>query len=100
MVNLSTFREYLAADPPLLETYAKSTNSDESHLNKWAELLPAHTEAQQTEQIEKLLIELRLTNIDDRQRLTLIRIVINAANPIIAALRQHYIYETGAVSQA
>lgn len=100
MVNLSTFREYLAADPPLLETYAKSANSDESHLNKWAALLPAHTEAQQTEQIEKLLIELRLTNIDDRQRLTLIRIVINAANPLIAALRQHYIYETGAVSQA
>lgn len=99
MVNLSTFQAYLAATP-LLETHIKSANSDESHLHKWAALLTTHTEAQQAEQIEKLLIELRLSNIDDRQRLTLIRIVINAANPLIAALRQYYIYETGALSQA
>ena len=100
MVDLSTFQEYLAADTLLLATYAKSTNSDEPHLRQWAALLPAQAEAQQAEQIEKVLTELRSAHIDDRQRLTLIKIVINATNPLIAALRQHYIYETGALSEA
>src|SRR5690606_16448228 len=35
-------------------------------------------------------------NIDDRQRLTLLNIVLDAANQLIALLRQHYIYETQA----
>ena len=100
MVNLSTFQEYLATDPSLLTTHAQSTNSNEPHLHQWAALLPAQTETQQAEQIEKILTELRSAHIDDRQRLTLIRIVINASNPLIAALRQHYIYETGALSEA
>ena len=100
MVNLSTFQEYLATDPSLLRTHAQSTNSNEPHLYQWAALLPAQTEAQQAEQIETVLRELRSANMDDRQRLTFIRIVINASNPLIAALRQHYIYETGALSEA
>ena len=100
MVNLSTFQEYLATDPSLLRTHAQSTNSNEPHLRQWAALLPTQTEEQQAEQIEKILTELRSVNMDDRQRLTLIRIVINASNPLIAALRQHYIYETGALSEA
>lgn len=100
MVNLSTFQEYLATDTSLLRTHAQSINSNEPHLRQWAALLPAKTEAQQAEQIEKVLTELRSAHIDDRQRLTLIRIVINATNPLIAALRQHYIYETGALNEA
>lgn len=100
MVNLSTFKAYLAAEPPLLEACNKSKSSNEPHLHKWAALLPAQTEAQQLEQIEKVLTELRSTAMDDRQRLTLIQVVVNVANQLIATLRQHYIYEIGALNEA
>lgn len=100
MVNLSTFQAYLAAKPALLEACHKSNRSNEPYLRQWAILLPAQTEAQQLEQIEKVLTELRSTAMDDRQRLTLIQIVVNVANQLIAALRQHYIYETGALNEA
>ena len=96
MVNLSTFQEYLAADVSLLQTKNAFVSSNEPHLRKWVALLPAQTEAQQAEQLEKILTELRVANMDDRQRLTLTSIVIDAANQLIATLRQHYIYETDA----
>ena len=100
MVNLSTFQEYLAADVSLLQTKNAFVSSNEPHLRKWAALLPAQTEAQQAEQLEKILTELRVANMDDRQRLTLTSIAIDAANQLIAALRQHYIYETDAFNDA
>ena len=100
MVNLSTFQEYLAADVSLLQTENAFVSSNEPHLRKWAALLPAQTEAQQAEQLEKILTELRVANMDDRQRLTLTSIAIDAANQLIAALRQHYIYETDAFNDA
>ena len=102
MVNLSTFQQYLNTDSPTLQALTKSLNltqsmnSDEQHLRKWALLLPMQTEAQQIEQLEQVLTELRVANIDDRQRLTLLSMVIDAANQLIATLRQHYIYETAA----
>lgn len=102
MVNLSTFQQYLNTDSPKSQTLTKSLNltqpmnSDKQHLRKWALLLPMQTEAQQIEQLEQVLTELRVANIDDRQRLTLLRIVMDAANQLIATLRQHYIYETAA----
>lgn len=96
MVNLSTFQQYLATDTPLSQPLPRSFNSDEQHLRKWAALLPLQAEMQQIEQLEKVLTELRTANIDDRQRLTLFNIVLDAANQLIALLRQHYIYETQA----
>lgn len=102
MVNLSTFQQYLSIDARLSRTLTKSIdltksfNKDEQHLLKWAALLPMQTEAQQTEQLEKVLTELRVAAIDDRQRLTLLNIVMEAANKLIATLRQHYIYEANA----
>ena len=102
MVNLSTFQQYLSIDARLSRTLTKSIdltksfNKDEQHLLKWAALLPMQTEAQQTEQLEKVLTELRVAAIDDRQRLTLLNIVLEAANKLIAMLRQHYIYEANA----
>lgn len=96
MVNLSTFQQYLTADAPLSQPLPKSFNNDEQYLRKWATLLPLQTETQQIEQLEKVLTELRTANIDDRQRLTLFNIVLDAANQLIALLRQHYIYETQA----
>ena len=102
MVNLSTFQQYLSIDARSSRTLTKSSNltksfnKDEQHLLKWAALLPMQTEAQQTEQLEKVLTELRVAAIDDRQRLTLLNIVLEAANKLIATLRQHYIYEANA----
>lgn len=102
MVNLSTFQQYLSIDARLSRTLTKSIdltksfNKDEQHLLKWAALLPMQTEAQQTEQLEKVLTELRVAAIDDRQRLTLLNIVLEAANKLIPMLRQHYIYEANA----
>ena len=96
MVNLSTFQQYLTTDTPLSQPLPKSFNSDEQYLRKWATLLPLQTETQQIEQLEKVLTELRTANIDNRQRLTLFNIVLDAANQLIALLRQHYIYETQA----
>ncbi|MGP5312553.1 hypothetical protein [Psychrobacter faecalis] len=96
MVNLSTFQQYLTADAPLSQPLPKSFNSDEQHLRKWAALLPLQAEMQQIEQLEQVLTELRTANIEDRQRLTLFNIVLDAANQLIALLRQHYIYETQA----
>ncbi|MDE4454993.1 hypothetical protein [Psychrobacter sp. DAB_AL62B] len=100
MVNLSTFQAFLAADTPLVQTLNNSVSSNEPHLRKWAALLPAQTEIQQAEQIERVLAELRVANIDDRQRFTLTSIVIDAANQLIATLRQYYIYETKAFNVA
>ena len=100
MVNLSTFQQYLNTDAPTPQALTKSLNltqsmnSDKQHLRKWALLLPMQTEAQQIEQLEQVLTELRVANIDDRQRLTLLSIVMDAANQLIATLRQYYIYET------
>lgn len=102
MVNLSTFQQYLNTDMPTSETLTKSLNltkpmnSDKQHLRKWASLLPMQTEAQQIEQLEQVLKELRVANVDDGQRLRLLSIVMDAANQLIATLRQHYIYETAA----
>ena len=102
MVNLSTFQQYLSIDARSSRTLTKSINltksfnKDEQHLLKWAARLPMQTEAQQTEQLEKVLTELRVAAIDDRQRLTLLNIVLEAANKLIATLRQHYIYEANA----
>lgn len=96
MVNLSTLQQYLKADVPSSQTLPKSLNSDALRLRKWAALLPMQTEAQQIEQLEQVLTELRGVNIEDRQRLMLFNIVLDAANQLIALLRQHYIYETGA----
>ncbi len=62
--------------------------------------MPSQTEAQQTEQLEKVLMELRVADVDDQQRFTLITIVLEAADRLIAALRQYYIYEAGALSDA
>ncbi len=87
MVNLSTFQQYLTTDAPLSQPLPKSFNSDEQHLRKWAALLPLQTETQQIEQLEQVLTELRTANIDDRQRLTLFNIVLDAANQLIALLR-------------
>ena len=80
MITLSDFQEHLASTEPLLHASSHSTNGQEQHLRKWVALLPSQTEAQQAEQLEKVLTELRVADVDDQQRFKLIRIVLDAAD--------------------
>lgn len=100
MITLSVFQQQLASIAALPAAYGKSTDGQEQHLRNWVALMPSQTEAQQTEQLEKVLMELRVADVDDQQRFTLITIVLEAADRLIAALRQYYIYEAGALSDA
>ncbi|WP_198552013.1 hypothetical protein [Psychrobacter sp. Sarcosine-3u-12] len=100
MITLSVFQQQLASIAALPAASGKSTDGQEQHLRNWVALMPSQTEAQQTEQLEKVLMELRVADVDDQQRFTLITIVLEAADRLIAALRQYYIYEAGALSDA
>ena len=104
MITLSVFQQHLASTELLpsvsVSVSGQSTDDQEQHLRKWVALMPSQTEAQQAEQLEKVLVELGVADVDDQQRCKLIRIVLDAADRLIAALRQHYIYETGALSDA
>lgn len=108
MITLSTFQEYLSSkeilsskkslsEPPL-PLSNRSVDGQEHYLLKLLAILPSQTPAQQAEQLEKILIVLRSTNIDEQQRLKLTATVIDATDQLIATLRQHYIYEIGALS--
>ena len=100
MITLSVFQQHLASIAPLPTASGKSTDGQEQHLRNWVAMMPSQTEAQQAKQLEKVLTELRVADVDDQQRFTLITIVLDAADRLIAALRQYYIYEAGALSDA
>lgn len=102
MITLSTFQEYLSskksvsqAQPPSM---SQSANGQEHYLLKLLATLPSQTPVQQAEQLEKILTVLREVNIKEQQRLKLLAQVIDASDQLIATLRQHYIYETGALN--
>lgn len=114
MIMSSTFQEYLSSkeslssesltpsESSLLEPLPSSSNrsvsGQEHHLLRLLATLPSQTQAQQALQLEKILTVLREINIEGRQRLKLMTAVIDASDPLIASLRQHYIYEIGALS--
>ena len=102
MITLSVFQQHLASTEllPSVSVSVQSIDGQEQHLRKWVALMSSQTEAQQVEQLEKVLTELGVADVDDQQRCKLIRIVLDAADRLIAALRQYYIYETGALSDA
>lgn len=102
MITLSTFQEYLSskksisqAQPPSM---SQSANGQEHYLLKLLATLPSQTPIQQAEQLEKILTVLREVNIKEQQRLKLLAQVIDASDQLIATLRQHYIYEIGALN--
>lgn len=100
MITLSTFQEYLSSTESLLSS-KRSINDQERHLQKLLAALPSQTQAQQAEQLEKILTALHEgNNIEDRQRLKLMTTVVDASDKLIATLRQYYTYETGALSDA
>lgn len=93
MITLSAFQEYLSSAEPLPPLLVRSASGQESYLLKLLENLPSQTQIQQVDQLEKILTVLRVANIDEQQRLKLMIAVIAAADKLIAALRQHFIYE-------
>lgn len=102
MITLSTFQEYLSskksisqAQPPSM---SQSANGQEHYLLKLLATLPSQTPIQQAEQLEKILTVLREVNIKEQQRLKLLAQVIDSSDQLIAMLRQHYIYEIGALN--
>ncbi|MBE8608985.1 hypothetical protein EI172_04675 [Psychrobacter sp. FME2] len=98
MITLSTFQEHLSSTEALPLASKRSANGQEGYLLKLLAALPSQTQAQQAEQLAKILTVLRVANIDESQRLTLMATVIDASDQLIATLRQSYIYETGALS--
>lgn len=99
MITLSMFREHLDSTEPLPPLSNRSVNGQERYLLKMLATLPTLTQEQQTEHLESLLTVLRESNMDEQQRLKLMATVIDASDRLIAAFRQHYIYDTGALSQ-
>lgn len=98
-MNLSTFQPHLTADTPI-SLLTKPLDTDVQQLRKWAVRLSLQSEAQQIDQLQKVLTELSVATIDDRQRLTLLSIAMDAANQLIASLRRHYIYEVQAFNDS
>ena len=99
MITLSMLQEHLDSTEPLPPLSNRSVNGQERYLLKMLATLPALSQEQQTEHLESLLTVLRESNMDEQQRLKLMATVIDASDRLIAAFRQHYIYETGALSQ-
>ncbi|WP_201556408.1 hypothetical protein [Psychrobacter sp. 72-O-c] len=95
MITLSTFQEYLSSKAPLPPPPDRYIDGQEQQLSKWAALLPLQTEAEQADQIEKVLTELTVAHLNDKLRLKLINIVMTASEQLIATLRKRYIYESG-----
>lgn len=93
------FREVLNSTEPLSPLSNRSVNGQERYLLKTLTTLPTQTQEQQIEHLESVLRVLHEANIDNQQRLELMTAVVDASDRLIATLRQHYIYETGALDQ-
>ena len=98
-MNLSTFQEQRASI--VMQSSAnQSVNIQERDFLELLKTLPLQDQKKQAEHLEHMLTALRVADLDDQQRLNLIAPVVGAADRLIATLRQHYIYETGALSKA
>ena len=80
-------------------TSNQSVNIQERDFLELLTTLPLQDQEKQAEHLEHMLTALRDANIEDEQRLKLMASVVGAADRFIATLRQHYIYETGALSE-
>ena len=99
MITLSMFQEYLSSTAALPTSSSRLVNGQERYLLKSLGTLTSQTQEQQAEYLETVLIALRDANIEESQRLKLSMTVIEASDRLIATFRQHYIYETGALSE-
>ncbi|ALF60158.1 hypothetical protein [Psychrobacter urativorans] len=100
-MNLSTFQTYLTSKAPLATPPRHYLNGEEEQqLLKWAASLPVQSENEQASQLEQMLTELSVAEIDDELRLRLMSVVMTATERLVAALRKHYIYEIGPLSDS
>jgi len=99
MITLSMFQEGLNSIDPLSPLSNRSVNGQERYLLKTLTTLHTQTQEQQIEHLESVLRVLHEASIDNQQRLELMTAVVDASDRLIATLRQHYIYETGALDQ-
>ena len=64
MITLSTFQEHLSSTEALPLVSKRSANGQEGYLLKLLAALPSQTQAQQAEQLAKILTVLRVANIE------------------------------------
>lgn len=98
MITLSNFQDILSSAALKSLVPNRQVKGQDQQLLDWATRLYSQTEAHQYEQLEKILIELRLAGLDDKQRLKLTNTVIAASDRVITTLRQYYIYDVGALT--
>ncbi|WP_201586126.1 hypothetical protein [Psychrobacter jeotgali] len=95
MFSMTTFKKYFSSKNALIGQPHQAMSDQEQQLLVWAASLSAQTQAQQIQQLEKILTALAAMDLDDEQRLAAIKIVETAANRLIATLHKHYMYEQG-----
>ena len=100
MITLSTFQEYFSATKLQSTTARRSVDNEARYLQTLLTGLPSQTHEAQAERLEEILKGLQAADMEEEQRLKLTACVIEAAEQLIVALRQHYIYETAAFSEA
>lgn len=94
------FREALSSTTePLPPSMSRPASGQEHYLLKLLANLSSQTQEQQAEHLESVITVLRVANIDEPQRLKLLKTVIDVSDRLIATLRQHYIYEIEALSE-
>lgn len=100
MITLSMFKERLDATESLLLSSSRSLTDEERYLLTLLTTLSSKTLEQQTEYLEHVLTIFHETGIAEQQSFKLMIAVIDAADRLIATIRQHYIYETGTFGPA
>ncbi len=98
MITLSKFQEYLTLKPTLPQASRQHLNEQEQQLLKWSASLPTQTEAEQVNQLEKVLTELMVTDLDDKLRLQLMSVVVSTMERLVTSLHKYYIHESGALN--
>lgn len=94
----STLQGYFTSKTPLPTVSSKHSENQVPQFLKWAAGLPMLAEDEQFIEIEKIVVKLQSSEMDDSLRLKLMDIVIGAAGQLIANLRGHYIHESGPLS--
>lgn len=94
---LSTFQEFVSFKDLFKQFSTHSTSEQEQQLLKWSALLPAQSEQDQADQVEKVFLSLTEAVMDDKKRLKLAHIAKVAMDRLIASLRRYYIHEIGAL---
>lgn len=95
MIAQSTFTEYLTTPPKCQEITFSYIGSFGTDIKVWVNSLTTLTELEQCTQIETTLSELILAQLEDNQRLKLMKVMFVAIERLTAQMRKAYKYEIG-----